>query len=357
MPSRGVLSLLALLCIVALGAPLGCAGGNDEAAIRAAVESTQRAFDRGDAGAVCRSLTRAARRHVTLAAHDPPTTCPRDLRLIQQGIRRASGGGIQTTARRVTDVRVDGDRATATVQFGEHASGAVPLAREAGQWKVDALYGGMPARLANGVIERTAFPGPVMPGAGQPTATGGGVVVSRVSEGGEAPCPAVRVVAGGRVTGGCAFRVRADSVTLSVRSLVGDFLFATCALSFTLRVAADGRTSVADVRVIGQAPCNDTYPCYGRDPAATVPLKGRLYRDRRGLRLDTALCFDNCLGRWHGKTEFDVRVRGRRGRAMIDGTLGRSGLEIRGAARVSAADRVTVSRRRSMSTTSTAGPG
>jgi hypothetical protein len=144
----GLAALLVLAVSIA-----GCGGGGggteDERAVEAALKRTQQAFADGDLKSVCASLTAAGRAQIGQLGHDilgdvPPQPCEPDLKLIAAGIEKGSGSEA-ATARRVTDIEIDGDSATATVDFGGGASGAVPLADELGRWKVDALYGGLPA--------------------------------------------------------------------------------------------------------------------------------------------------------------------------------------------------------------------
>jgi ketosteroid isomerase-like protein len=133
-------------CAVALAASLlaGACGSdpaNDRKEIRGTIEALQKAFARGDLAAACDAMTPDAHVHVGEAAHDAPKTCEKDIRMIYRGIRKA---GLPDSAPRVTAVAVDGDRATARVVLGGGTSLAVPVAREDGEWKVDALYGDIP---------------------------------------------------------------------------------------------------------------------------------------------------------------------------------------------------------------------
>lgn len=143
---RARLAVLAA-CVVAATAG-GCgdeSGGDDRAQIRAVIAHAQTAFARGDLRAVCEALTDAGRRHVGGIGHDilgdgPTTPCPQDLPVFYKSVKGGEGLG---NAGRVKRIEVAGDTATATL-IVDGSSIAVPLAREDGDWKVDALWGGIP---------------------------------------------------------------------------------------------------------------------------------------------------------------------------------------------------------------------
>jgi hypothetical protein len=147
--ARAVAGLAVALAVALLGA----CGESDEEQIRAAVEGVQQAFVDGDLAEVCERLTEEGRRHIGGIGHDlgpdgePPevTPCPRDLRVLAGGIQDSSRRWRENAARRIYGVRIDGDRATAEVEFERGVGGSLPLAREDGEWKIDGLYGGMPA--------------------------------------------------------------------------------------------------------------------------------------------------------------------------------------------------------------------
>ncbi len=142
---------LVVAAIASVGLALGGCGGDDRSPeadrqeIRDVVREVQADFAAGDLAAVCESLTKDAQRHIGDAEHDPPTTCDRDIRLFAGGVSKGSGA-VRPGSRSIERIAVDGDRATATVSLGgRDAASDVPLAREDGEWKVDGLYGGMPA--------------------------------------------------------------------------------------------------------------------------------------------------------------------------------------------------------------------
>ena len=96
-----------------------------------------------DAGEI-EALTDAAIGHLGSLGHGASRGCVRDLAAFSKAVDY-SGGGREATRPRVRSVSVDGDRAMATVAVVDGPSGEVPLAKEDGEWKVDALYGGIPA--------------------------------------------------------------------------------------------------------------------------------------------------------------------------------------------------------------------
>ncbi len=117
---------------------------SDEDQVRAVVADVRRAFEANDVAALCDITTKDAQRHVGYAGHQPPEGCARDMRQFVAMVRKSTGGEgpAEPTVERVT---IRGDRATAVVDAGEGALARLPLVREGGTWKLDALYGGMPA--------------------------------------------------------------------------------------------------------------------------------------------------------------------------------------------------------------------
>lgn len=119
-------------------------GGSDEARIRSAIDDVQAAFEDGDLAGVCDSMTDAARMHVRSIGHKSKGSCARSLRTVYAAIAKERRRP-RATEREVLAVEVDGDEASATVSFGGGSKGTVPLAKEGDEWKVDGLYGGLPA--------------------------------------------------------------------------------------------------------------------------------------------------------------------------------------------------------------------
>jgi hypothetical protein len=128
---------------------------------------------------------------------------------------------------------------------------------------------------------------------------------------------------------------------LRLLTMFGDAPFATCDLSFRMRVTPSGDVTIDRIGVRNipnrDSPCNDIRACWERRDvdlgrvSPTVPWKGTL-RDPDGKpSAHLELCFDTCAGRFEGRVSFDVR-RDRRGWRMqtTDDALGTTGLELSG---------------------------
>lgn len=141
--SARVGALLAALLLASCG---GTSDGDSDR-IEAAVREVQQAFADGNSARVCRLLSKAARKHVTAMGHDLPgreQPCYIDLYMFSDGVT-GTAGWRKRTAREVRDIEVGDGRATATVEFEDGQTASLPLVKEEGKWKVDALYGGIPA--------------------------------------------------------------------------------------------------------------------------------------------------------------------------------------------------------------------
>jgi hypothetical protein len=143
-------ALLLGLCFAA-GAPAACGGGagsDAEDEIETAVRDVQRAFAAGNTDRVCALISAAARKHIRAMGHDvnPQASepCYFDLYMFIEGVEK-SPTWRERTAREIGDIEVEGDRATATVRFEDGQTASLPLVHEEGRWRVDALYGGIPA--------------------------------------------------------------------------------------------------------------------------------------------------------------------------------------------------------------------
>jgi hypothetical protein len=104
-----------------------------------------------DAKAVCDLMTEKARKETADYVRIKDATCEQAFTLL---LRRTKNAGTldETLKARVIGVNVQGDRATATVQFGpDGAATAVPLVKEDGEWKLGgSLTGGQPAPKGKG---------------------------------------------------------------------------------------------------------------------------------------------------------------------------------------------------------------
>lgn len=130
------------------GAACGGGGSAEREQIETAVRDLQRAFASEDSERVCALLSRDARKHVESMGHDPPGQpsgpCDFDVYMFYEGVQKARDWK-KRTARGIRDVDVNGARATATIEFEDGQTASLPLVRERGAWRIDALYGGIPA--------------------------------------------------------------------------------------------------------------------------------------------------------------------------------------------------------------------
>lgn len=134
----------ACVALTALALLSGCGGGDDRQEIRSALRDLQQAFAAQDERAICDALTEAGREHIGSLGHDPREPCVTNIGMTLTPRARLSAREL-ARERHVTRLEIDGDRATAVVRLGEGSIGRVPLAKEDGEWKVDALYGDIPA--------------------------------------------------------------------------------------------------------------------------------------------------------------------------------------------------------------------
>lgn len=134
---------VAFAALIALALLPAC-GGDDEQEIRSAIRDLQQAFARQDGPAICGALTEAGREHIGTLGHDPREPCGENIWMLLDPDAKADARetGRERGPRRI---EVDGDRATVVVRLGPGSVGRVPLAKEDGEWKVDALYGDIPA--------------------------------------------------------------------------------------------------------------------------------------------------------------------------------------------------------------------
>lgn len=131
--------------VVTMVTVTACGGGDDEAEIRTAIRDLQTSFAARDFVGVCDSMTEAARRHIGSLGHEPIDPCERNMRMVARMAEKGAAGA-PVPRRRIGRIEVDGDQATATVRFEDGATGHVPLSKEDGEWKVNALFGDIPAQ-------------------------------------------------------------------------------------------------------------------------------------------------------------------------------------------------------------------
>jgi len=140
--------LAALLLAIAPLASCGEDANGAREQIETAVRDVQRAFAAGDTERVCRLLSRSARKQIRAMGHDPEgypsAACYVDLYMFADGVT-SKPRWRERTARAVRDIEIGDGRATATLEFEDGQTASLPLVEEGGTWKVDALYGGIPA--------------------------------------------------------------------------------------------------------------------------------------------------------------------------------------------------------------------
>jgi hypothetical protein len=146
-------SVVVAVAALALGA-VACGGSGDDGGSSGSGGQAQGGDGAGtggtgktvDAKAVCDLMTEKAQKETADYVRVKDATCEQAFNLLLQ--RSKNAGTLDETVRaRVIGVNVEGDRATATVQFGPRgAATAVPLVKEDGEWKLGgSLTGGRPA--------------------------------------------------------------------------------------------------------------------------------------------------------------------------------------------------------------------
>lgn len=130
--------LACLLPIALLVAPaMGCGGGDGKAhdtnqreAVAGVVARLQAATREKDAGAICRDIY----------AHETVRSLERKPGGCEGRVRRAFAGDAEHVTAKASNVKVDGDRASAQVESrtpsGKRASDTFRFSREAGVWRI-----------------------------------------------------------------------------------------------------------------------------------------------------------------------------------------------------------------------------
>jgi hypothetical protein len=155
LPPRGRVIALSASVLLALGVPAcgedndnsdepgststqAAVGGSEREQARAAVENLYSAIRDGDAQQVCDSLTTAGQKQVAAGGLGGKSdTCADAFQKFLDAAERQGGLNLTLKAK-VEKVRIDGDKAVATVSFGGPGrTGPVPLVRQGGEWKVD----------------------------------------------------------------------------------------------------------------------------------------------------------------------------------------------------------------------------
>lgn len=159
-----LLLLLAMIAALALGACGGDSddstqpqsgreadGGSESDRVRATVDGLYDAMGDRDAEGVCDQLNEAAQEQVAKGGlpGSEGTTCVEGFQAFFEAAEEAGGLDTPDNAE-VVDVKVDGDRATATVKFGPGQRGKIPLVKVDGEWKLEAVGANRPSSEASG---------------------------------------------------------------------------------------------------------------------------------------------------------------------------------------------------------------
>jgi hypothetical protein len=154
-------SRLAVCALVAALAVIGCGGGDDNGtgAVSDAAPSQPRltgppaqramgrsiaklgaAIDRGDASAVCASLSMQARDQLKRVGHGISESCAAGLRMLLKGVRKTRRTVDYLPAVKAVDPPRPTRRAVATVSV-EGRSIRIPFVKDGRLWKVDSFFG------------------------------------------------------------------------------------------------------------------------------------------------------------------------------------------------------------------------
>jgi hypothetical protein len=130
---RALALVLSALVLAACG---GDQAAKDEAAVRDTAKALYDALADKDGGKVCDLLTASQRKAVAKGGGRDDSTCEQVMGL---ALTFVAGKGLEDADQaKVTKVKVDGDRATATVDF-KGRPGVLGLAREDGEWRISAF--------------------------------------------------------------------------------------------------------------------------------------------------------------------------------------------------------------------------
>ena len=121
-----------------LALALGACGSGDEDEAKKTVNGVYDALAEKDAKKVCDSLSREGRRQVTRGGKTRGQSCEK---LLALGFRFTGNALKQAKDAEVSKVKVDGDKAVATVKLRNRTSN-VDLIKESGEWKLNDLQDG-----------------------------------------------------------------------------------------------------------------------------------------------------------------------------------------------------------------------
>jgi hypothetical protein len=122
--------------LAACAAIAACGGSSDEDEVRQVVDDLYAGFADEKANRVCDTLSRRQRKAISAgAAGERTQSCEQVMSLVFS----LGGDGLERAREtEVVDVEVDGDQATATVEYRDKKS-KLGLAKESGAWRIDNL--------------------------------------------------------------------------------------------------------------------------------------------------------------------------------------------------------------------------
>lgn len=138
--SKAVIVSFATLAIAAAGCG-SSSSSSDEDRINGVFGDLQDAMAARDYDGLCAATTTDAHHQAGQLGHKKEATCQRDMRQLVAMVRNAP---VTVAPPKIVRLKIDGGRAIAVVVAGRSRT-RVPFAKEDGDWKVDALYGGIPA--------------------------------------------------------------------------------------------------------------------------------------------------------------------------------------------------------------------
>lgn len=141
--------------------------------------------------------------------------------------------------------------------------------------------------------------------------------------------------------GGCDLVVSEAPATLTALTLFGDRRLGRCRMTFRMFVGGSGALAITEVGVLpapgaAGAICGDVLPCRRDleeiDEIEKLPWRGEVAVGAAGqAQAAIDLCFDTCLGRFEGRTVFELEQTAKGLRIVAKrAALGTSGLELSG---------------------------
>ncbi|HYI99587.1 MAG TPA: hypothetical protein VEX36_07935 [Thermoleophilaceae bacterium] len=138
------------------------------------------------------------------------------------------------------------------------------------------------------------------------------------------------------IQGGCVLYA-SGKIDITVRTMFGPVRFGRCNIAINLLVGPTGSTWLQGFTSDSAGACGDMLPCREKASAKNIaladklPWKGKIVQGPAGPQSELDLCLDTCMGRFEGRTTFDlVEQRGDRVMRATDSVAGVSGLELDG---------------------------